>query len=538
MVMIATAELGISFGKKKLFENVSVEFSPGNCYGLIGANGAGKSTLLKILAGDLESTEGRVVKHKRTTISMLKQNQFEFDAYSVLDTVIIGDKEMYECYAERNRIYTLPDMSEEDGLKVAQLEADYGEMDGYEKEANAASLLQEIGIETDLHELKMSQLDASQKVRVLLAQALFGDPDVLLLDEPTNQLDYKTAVWLEEKLIAYEKTVIVVSHDRHFLNKVCTHIADVDFGEVRIYPGNYDFWKQSSELSRKQQEDKNKKSELKVKELESFVQRFSANASKSKQATSRKKLIEQLRPEELPESRRRSPFIQFKPTRPCGNKIVDVKNVSHTVDGIQVLNNVSFSIENGDKVAIIGTNSVSKTTLLQVLSGELTPDEGEIKWGETITPTYFPKDNGAFFDTTDNLIDWLKQFDEELDLQSLRGYLGRMLFSGDDALKSVNVLSGGEKARAMFARLMLLEGNAILFDEPTDHLDLEAISALNDGLIQFPEVLMFTSHDFEILRTVPNRIIEVSPKGYVDYSGSFDDFINHDVYQEKVAAIQ
>ena len=536
--MLATAELGISFGKKKLFENVSVEFSPGNCYGLIGANGAGKSTLLKILAGDLESTEGRVVKHKRTTISMLKQNQFEFDAYSVIDTVIIGDTELYGCYSERNRIYALADMSEEDGLKVAQLEADYGEMDGYEKEANAASLLQEIGIDTDLHELNMNQLDASQKVRVLLAQALFGDPDVLLLDEPTNQLDYKTAVWLEEKLIAYEKTVIVVSHDRHFLNKVCTHIADVDFGEVRIFPGNYDFWKQSSELSRKQHEDKNKKSELKVKELESFVQRFSANASKSKQATSRKKLIEQLRPEELPESRRRSPFIQFKPTRPCGNKIVDAQNVSHTVDGIQVLNNVSFSIENGDKVAITGSSSVSKTTLLQVLSGEITPDEGEIKWGETITPTYFPKDNGSFFETTDNLIEWLKQFDEELDLQSLRGYLGRMLFSGDDALKSVNVLSGGEKARAMFARLMLLEGNTILFDEPTDHLDLEAISALNDGLIQFPEVLMFTSHDFEILRTVPNRIIEVSPNGYVDYSGSFDDFINHDVYQKKVAAIQ
>ena len=453
-------------------------------------------------------------------------------------TFIHGWISMYECYSERNRIYGLDEMSEEDGLNVAQYEADYSEMDGYEKEAQAASLLDELGIPTEYHEQKMSQLDANQKIKVLLGQALFGEPDVLLLDEPTNQLDYHTALWLEEKITNYENTVIVVSHDRHFLNKVCTHIADVDFGEVKIYPGNYDFWKQSSELARRQQEEKNKKSDQKVKELEDFVRRFSANASKSKQATSRKKLIEQLRPEELPESKRRTPFIQFKPNRKCGNKIVDVSGVSHTVDGEKVLNNVSFTIEKDDKVALTGNHSLSKTTLLQLLAGEILPDEGSISWGETTTHTYFPKDNSEFFNTSDNLIDWLQQFNEDMDLQTLRGYLGRMLFSGDDALKSVNVLSGGEKARAMFARMMLLEGNVLLFDEPTDHLDLEAISSLNEGLIQFPDVMIFTTNDFELLTTVPNRIIEITPKGHVDYLGSFDEFINHSVFKEKVQLIR
>ncbi len=535
--MLATVNLGISFGKKKLFENVSVEFNQGNCYGLIGANGAGKSTLLKILSGDLDSTEGHVAKDKKTTISTLKQNQFEFDEFNVIDTIIMGDKAMYECYSERNRIYALPEMSEEDGMKVAQYEADYSEMDGYEREAMAASLLEELGISNEHHELKMSQLEANQKIKVLLGQALFGNPDVLLLDEPTNQLDFQTAMWLEEKILNYENTVIVVSHDRHFLNKVCTHIADVDFGQVKIFPGNYDFWKESSELSRKQHEEKNKKAEQKIKELEDFVRRFSANASKSKQATSRKKLINQLTPDELPESRRRTPFIQFKPNRKCGNKIVEANNISHSIDGEKVLNNVSFTIENGDKVVLTGSYSLSKTTLLKILSGELIPDEGSINWGETTTKTYFPKDNNQFFDTTEQLLDWLKNFNEEMDLQTLRGYLGRMLFSGDDALKSVNVLSGGEKARAMFARMMLLEGNVLLFDEPTDHLDLEAISSLNEGLIQFPEVMIMATNDIEILQTVPNRMIELSPKGYVDYSGEFNDFINHKTYQEKVALI-
>lgn len=535
--MISTVNLGKSFGKKKLFENVSVEFNAGNCYGLIGANGAGKSTLLKIISGEIEASEGHIAKDKKTTIAMLKQNQFEFDDSLVLDTIIMGNPAMYVCYSERNRIYALPDMSEEDGLKVAQYEADYSEMDGYEKEAQAASLLDELGISSEFHEQKMSQLDANQKIKVLLGQALFGEPDVLLLDEPTNQLDYQTALWLEEKIMNYEKTVIVVSHDRHFLNKVCTHIADVDFGEVKIYPGNYDFWKQSSELFRRQQEEKNKKADQKVKELEEFVRRFSANASKSKQATSRKKLIDQIRPEELPESKRRTPFIQFKPNRKCGNKIVEVSNVSHHIDGEKVLKNVSFTIENGDKVALTGNNSVSRTTLLQLLAGEFEPDEGHIAWGETTTHSYFPKDNKAFFNSSDNLLDWLKQFNETIDLQTLRGYLGRMLFSGDDALKQVNVLSGGEKARAMFARMMLLEGNVLLFDEPTDHLDLEAISSLNEGLIQFPEVMIFTTNDFEVLTTVPNRIIEVTPKGHVDYCGSFDDFINHSVFKEKVKSI-
>lgn len=536
--MLSTVDLGISFGKKKLFEHVSVEFSPGNCYGLIGANGAGKSTLLKILAGDLDSTEGHVVKDKKTTISMLKQNQFEFDNHRVIDTIIMGDKPMYECYSERNRIYALSDMPEEEALKVAQYEADYSDMDGYEKEAKAASLLDELGISSVYHDNKMNQLDANQKVKVLLGQALFGDPDVLLLDEPTNQLDYQTALWLEDKIVHYEKTVIVVSHDRHFLNKVCTHIADVDFGQVKIYPGNYDFWKQSSELYRSQQEEKNKKSEQKIKELEEFVRRFSANASKSKQATSRKKLIEQLRPEELPESKRRVPFIQFKPNRPCGNKIVNVKDVSHTIDDQPVLNNVSFVIENGDKVAFTGQHSLAKTTLLEILAGNITPDSGTVEWGETTRHTYFPKDNSTYFDTDETLTEWLQKYKEDMDIQTLRGYLGRMLFSGDDALKRVNVLSGGEKSRAMFARMMLLEGNVLLFDEPTDHLDLEAISSLNEGFIKFPDVLMFTTNDFELLTTVPNRIIEVSPKGYVDYGGGFEDFIQHDTYQKKVAAIR
>lgn len=536
--MIGLARLGMSFGKKKLFEDVSCEFSSGNCYGLIGANGAGKSTLLKILYGDIESTEGTVIKDKQTTMSMLKQDQFAFDAYQVIDTVIMGDPQLYRLYSERNRIYGLPEMSEEDGMMVAQYEADYGELDGYEKEAQAASMLDELGIASDAHERTMSQLDSGQKVRVLLAQALFGHPDVLLLDEPTNQLDYKTTVWLEDRLVNYEKTVIVVSHDRHFLNNVCTHIADVDFGDVKIYPGNYDFWKESSDLARRQIDEKNKKSEAKIKELEDFVRRFSANASKSKQATSRKKLIDKLTPDELPVSKRRSPFIQFKPNRACGNKIVEINNVSHAIDGEQVLKNVSVSIQHGDKVALTGRHSLSKTTLLQLLAGEIIPDEGDIKWGETTTHTYFPKDNGSFFEVDEPLIEWLQQFDKDMDLQTLRGYLGRMLFSGDDALKKVTVLSGGEKARAMFSRMMVLEGNVLLFDEPTDHLDLEAISALNDGLIQFPEVLIFTSHDFELLHTVPNRIIEVTPKGFVDYEGSFSDFVNHETYQKKVLAIQ
>jgi ATPase subunit of ABC transporter with duplicated ATPase domains len=536
--MLATVNLGVSFGKKKLFENVCVEFSPGNCYGLIGANGAGKSTLLKILYGEMASTEGHVAKDKQTTLSMLNQNQFQFDDHTVLDTIIMGDKPLYACYAERNRIYALPEMSEADGMAVAQYEADYNDMDGYEKEAQAASLLDELGIPNDYHMQKMNQLDASQKVRVLLGQALFGNPDVLLLDEPTNQLDYHTALWLEEKIIQYEKTVIVVSHDRHFLNKVCTHIADVDFGNVKIYPGNYDFWKQSSELFRHQQEEKNKKSEQKIKELEDFVRRFSANASKSKQATSRKKLIEQLRPDELPESKRRSPFIQFTPNRKCGTKIVSIRNVSHAVDGVTVLKNVSFSIERGQKVALTGMQSLSKTTLLGILAGDIIPDSGTVEWGETTTHTYFPKDNSAYFSTNDTLLEWLQAVDVSVDLQTIRGYLGRMLFSGDDALKSVSVLSGGEKARAMFARMMVQQGNVLLFDEPTDHLDLEAISALNDGFNQFSEVMIFATHDVELLSTVATRIIEVSPKGYVDYMGGFEDFVHNKTYQEKVLAIR
>ena len=536
--MITTSQLGLAFGGDALFEDVSVKFVPGNCYGLIGANGAGKSTFLKLLSGELDSTSGNIHIEDGKRIAVLKQDQFAFDDFSVIETVLMGHKELYDIFRERNELYSKSELSDEEGMRVGDLEVRFGEMDGYTAEADAGVLLSGLGLKDELHQKKMSELDPGEKIRVLLAQALFGNPDILLLDEPTNQLDYLSVIWLENYLLEFKNTVIVVSHDRHFLNKVCTHIADVDFGQVKIYPGNYDFWKQSSELSRKQHEEKNKKSEQKIKELEDFVRRFSANASKSKQATSRKKLITQLTPEELPESKRRTPFIQFKPNRPCGNKIVEVENISHTIDGVKVLNNVSFSVEKDNKVALTGSHSLSKTTLLKILANEIEPDEGSVKWGETITRTYFPKDNTNFFETSENLIDWLQQYDEDMDLQTLRGYLGRMLFSGDDALKSVNVLSGGEKARAMFARMMLLEGNALIFDEPTDHLDLEAISSLNEGLIQFPEVIIMTSHDFEILNTVPNRMIEVSPKGMVDYTGNFEDFLNHETFKDKVQAIQ
>lgn len=525
--MISTENLTLSFGGAPLFEDVTVKFLPENCYGLIGANGAGKTTFLKILSGELESTNGHVLIPPGKRLAILKQNQFAFEEEKVLDTVLMGWKELYAIYKERNDIYNKGEMSEEEGNRVGDLEYQYGEMDGYTAESNAASMLSELGIPEKLHEKKMKDLEPGQKIRVLLAQALYSTPDILLLDEPTNQLDYDTVLWLENFLAEFKNTVIVVSHDRHFLNKVCTHIADLDFKKVTIYVGNYDFWVQSSELAQSQQQDNKKKSEDKIKELEDFVRRFSANASKSKQATSRKKLIEKLRPEELPTSCRKSPFIHFKAARACGDQVLKVKNVSYSVDGKQILKDVTFTVEKNNKIAIVGQNALSKTALLEIIAGEITPDTGTVTWGETITPSYFPKDNTQFFNKDTALLEWLAYFTDSDDIQFIRGFLGRMLFSGDDVEKSVRVLSGGEKARAMFSKMMLAEGNFLIFDEPTDHLDLESISALNEGLKSFKDCMLFTSHDYELLHTVSNRVIEVGPNGIIDKHCTFGDYLEN-----------
>lgn len=526
--MISTSKLTVAFGAKPLFEDVSVKFFGGNCYGLIGANGAGKSTFLKVLSGDIDPSSGEVVIESGKRIAVLRQDQFAFDECQVLETVMMGHKELYEIYAKRNELYSKTDLTDDEGMLIGELEDKFGEMDGYSAESNAASMLSELGIDDSLHYLTMKELEAGQKIRVLLAQALFGNPDILLLDEPTNQLDYLSVLWLEQYLLDFENTVIVVSHDRHFLNKVCTHIADVDYNNIKISVGNYDFWQQSSQLLLKQQQEKNQKNEAKIKELEDFVRRFSANASKSKQATSRKKLIDKLRPEELAASSRRSPFIEFKPDRSCGNRLVKVDNVSYSVEGQPVLKDVSFELQKGERVAIAGNNSVSKTALAAILAGDVQPDSGTVEWGETISTSYFPKDNTAFFADPLTLTDWLVEYSGVSDTQLVRGYLGRMLFSGDDVLKTVNVLSGGEKARAMFARMMLAGANTLIFDEPTDHLDLEAITAVNDGLNRFQEAIFLVSHDFELVNTVCNRVIEVAPTGMINQKMDFDAYMKSD----------
>ncbi|RAP30280.1 ABC transporter ATP-binding protein [Candidatus Marinamargulisbacteria bacterium SCGC AG-414-C22] len=535
--MITTNALTISFSGKSLYENVSIKFLQGNCYGLIGANGSGKSTFLKALSGELEATQGNVSIEEGKRIAVLRQDQFAFDEFTVIDTVIMGHKTLYDVYSERNRLYDKDELTDEEGMRIGDLEEQFGEMDGYTAESDAAIMLGDLGISEELHEKKMSELESGEKIRVLLAQALFGNPDILLLDEPTNQLDYVTIEWLENYLLEFENLVIVVSHDRHFLNKVCTHIADVDYGNIKIFPGNYDFWKNSAELAKHQREDKHKKSEQKIQELEAFVRRFSANASKSKQATSRKKLIEKLRPDELPVSTRKSPYINFNNNKKTGTKIVSVSNVTHSIEGEVVLKDVSFNIIKGNNVAIAGRNSISKTTLLEILAGKITPDEGEVVWGESVEFDYFPKDNNPFFKESTPLISWLSSYSDSDDIMEMRSYLGRMLFSGDDANKTVNVLSGGEKARAMFAKIMLTEPNTILFDEPTDHLDLEAISSLNDGMIQYEGTLIFSSQDYEIMNTVANRIIEVSPKGYINEESSFEDFLQSDRVKAKRLAL-
>ncbi|GLI39972.1 ATP-binding cassette domain-containing protein [Geobacter hydrogenophilus] len=524
--MISAANVTLSYGKRVLFKDVNIKFTPGNCYGLIGANGAGKSTFLKILAGEVEADKGEISIGTGERIAVLRQDQFAFDEEVVFNTVIMGHERLYKVMAEREEIYSKGDFTEEDGIRSAELEGEFAEMNGYEAESEAAVLLNGLGIPEELRHKKMKELEPGEKVRVLLAQALFGNPDVLLLDEPTNNLDLKSITWLEDFLSRFQNTVIVVSHDRHFLNQVCTHVADIDFGMIKVYVGNYDFWYQASQLTLRQKQEENRKSTEKANELKEFIQRFSSNASKAKQATSRKKLLEKLTLEEMPVSSRKYPYVVFKPERACGDIILEIQGLSKTVDGVQVLNNLDLIVRKGDKIAFVGANSQAKTTLFQILTGELEPDAGTFRWGVTITYSYFPKENSAFFEGDLNLIEWLGQYSPPAEGESFaRGFLGRMLFSGDEATKKTSVLSGGERVRCMLARMMLTGANVLVLDEPTNHLDLESITALNNGLIAYPEVVLFASHDHEFVSTAANRIVELTPGGVIDRVMNFDDFL-------------
>ena len=523
--MLNTIGVTVRFGKRVLFEDVNIKFAKGNCYGIIGANGAGKSTFLKVLSGELEPSKGEVVLDKGERLSILKQDHFAYEDFRVLDTVIMGNHELYDIMKEKDALYSKPDFSEEDGMKAAKLEERFAELDGWNAESDAAMLLTGLGIETSLHEKLMKEIEAKDKVKVLLAQALFGNPDVLLLDEPTNDLDIKTIDWLQEFLINFDNTVIVVSHDRYFLNKVCTHIADVDFGKIKVYPGNYDFWYESSQLALKQMREQNKKKEEKIKELQEFIARFSANASKSKQATSRKKSLEKIELDEIKPSNRKYPYIDFKPDREPGKEILEVKNISKTINGEKVLDNVSFAVKKDDKIAILSDNEIAKTTLFQILAGELEPDEGTVTFGTTITKDYFPKDNNYLFDNDLILVDWLRQYSKDPDETYVRSFLGRMLFSGEEALKKVNVLSGGEKVRCVLSKLMLSGANFLVFDEPTNHLDMESITALNEGMTKFKGNLIFTSHDHQLTQTVANKIIDLSNNKVVIRECSYDDYL-------------
>ena len=523
--MLNTIGVTVRFGKRVLFEDVNIKFAKGNCYGIIGANGAGKSTFLKVLSGELEPSIGEVVLDKGERLSILKQDHFAYEDFRVLDTVIMGNHELYDIMKEKDALYSKPDFSEEDCMKAAKLEERFAELDGWNAESDAAMLLTGLGIETSLHEKLMKEIEAKDKVKVLLAQALFGNPDVLLLDEPTNDLDIKTIDWLQEFLINFDNTVIVVSHDRYFLNKVCTHIADVDFGKIKVYPGNYDFWYESSQLALKQMREQNKKKEEKIKELQEFIARFSANASKSKQATSRKKSLEKIELDEIKPSNRKYPYIDFKPDREPGKEILEVKNVSKTINGEKVLDNVSFAVKKDDKIAILSDNEIAKTTLFQILAGELEPDEGTVTFGTTITKDYFPKDNNYLFDNDLILVDWLRQYSKDPDETYVRSFLGRMLFSGEEALKKVNVLSGGEKVRCVLSKLMLSGANFLIFDEPTNHLDMESITALNEGMTKFKGNLIFTSHDHQLTQTVANKIIDLSNNKVVIRECSYDDYL-------------
>ncbi|RXI45069.1 ABC transporter ATP-binding protein [Clostridium tetani] len=525
--MISTNNISLRYGGRVLFEDVNVKFTPGNCYGLIGANGAGKSTFLKILSGEIEANKGDVILEPGKRMAVLKQDHFQFDSEPVLETVIMGHERLYNIMKEKEKIYSKEDFSEEDGIKVAELEGEFTELNGWEAESEAATLLTGLGIPVELHYKLMKDLDGGQKVRVLLAQALFGKPDILLLDEPTNHLDIKSIQWLEEFLINFENTVILISHDRHFLNKVCTHIADLDFGKIQLYVGNYDFWYESSQLALEMSKDQNKKKEEKIKDLEEFIARFSANASKSKQATSRKKMLDKITLEDIKPSSRRYPFVGFKPDREAGNDLLAVEGITKTIDGEKVLNNVSFRVNKGDKIAFVGENSIAKTALFQILTGEDKADSGEFKWGITTSQSYFPNDNSNYFNGVNlNLVDWLRQFSEEKSETFIRGFLGRMLFSGEEALKSAEVLSGGEKVRCMLSKMMLSGANVLILDEPTNHLDLESITAVNNGLINFPGTILFTSYDHQFVQTIANRIIEITPDGIIDRQMTYDEYLN------------
>lgn len=535
--MITVSNVGLRYGDRKLFEDVNIKFTPGNCYGLIGANGAGKSTFLKILSGEIEAQSGSVHLGPGERLAVLKQNHFEYEEFEVLKVVIMGHARLYEVMQEKDAIYMKADFTDEDGMKAAELEGEFAELNGWEAESEAAILLKGLGIGEELHDKKMADLSGSEKVKVLLAQALFGKPDVLLLDEPTNHLDIKAIQWLEEFLINFENTVIVVSHDRHFLNKVCTHIADLDFGKIQIYVGNYDFWYESSQLAQRMAQDANKKKEEKIKELQSFIARFSANASKSKQATSRKKLLDKISLDDIRPSSRKYPYVGFSPDREIGNDLLRVDGISKTIDGVKVLNNVSFIMNKDDKIALVGTNELAKTILFKILTGEMEPDEGTFKWGVTTSQSYFPNDNSEFFENSDlSLVDWLRQFSPADDSESfLRGFLGRMLFSGEEVLKKASVLSGGEKVRCMLSKMMLSGANVLLLDEPTNHLDLESITALNNGLINFKGSMIFASHDHQFIQTIANRIIEITPAGIVDKQMTYDEYLEDSAIQKQVA---
>ncbi len=523
--MISAHNVALAYGKRVIFKDVNIKFIPGNCYGLIGANGAGKSTFLKILAGESEADKGEISVGAGERIAMLRQDHFAFDDQTVIDTVMMGHQRLFQVKAEREAIYAKEEFTDEDGVRSGELEAEFAELNGYEAESEAAVLLNGLGIGEELRHKLMKELEGGEKVRVLLAQALFGNPDVLLLDEPTNHLDLKSIQWLEDFLARFQNTVIVVSHDRHFLNQVCTHVADIDFGKITVYVGNYDFWYEASQLALKQKQEANRKTTEKAEELKAFIQRFSSNASKAKQATSRKKLLDKLTIEDMPVSSRKYPFVIFKPERACGDVILEIKDLCKTIDGVKVLDNFSLTLGKGDKVAFIGADSLTKTALFQILEGELEPDSGSFRWGVTITPAFFPIDNSRYFEKELSLIDWLLQFAPTEGESFARGFLGRMLFSGDEAKKQSTVLSGGEKVRCMLAKMMLTGANALVFDEPTNHLDLESITALNNGLIDYPEVVLFTSHDHKFLATVANRIIEFTPKGYIDRMLNFDEYL-------------
>jgi ATPase subunit of ABC transporter with duplicated ATPase domains len=525
--MITASNIALSYGKRVIFQDVNIKFAPGNCYGLIGANGAGKSTFLKILAGQLEADRGEVSKGKRERIAMLSQDQFAFDEHTVFNTVIMGHKKLYKVMAEREALYAKADFTDEDGIRSGELEDKFGEMNGYDAEAETAVLLNGLGIPEKMRQKKMKELEGSDKVRVLLAQALFGNPDILLLDEPTNQLDLPTINWLDAFLSRFQNTVIIVSHDRHFLNQVCTHVADIDYGKIQVYVGNYDFWYQASQLRFHQKETESKKSKAKADELKQFIQRFSSNASKARQATSRKKLLEKLTLEDMPISSRKYPYIVFTPERPCGDIILEIEGLSKKIDGVSMFEDLTLTVNKGDKIAFVGANSLAKTTLFKILAGELEPDKGSFRWGVTMSNAYFPKENNTYFENKDlDLVGWLRQYAPPKEHESfVRGFLGKMLFAGDEALKNISVLSGGERVRCMLSRMMLSGANALILDEPTNHLDLESITSLNNGLIDFPEVLLFTSHDHEIVSTVANRIVEITTEGIIDVMMTFDEYL-------------